>query len=92
MRKAMVDHYIKCLHFIINSSTRAHAIPLFLSDEEFVRCSSDVVAMATKTDAFIHGLFHELDTVCAKAAAAAGVERLLETNGFSLRSSLISKL
>ncbi|TKY49466.1 Nuclear-pore anchor [Spatholobus suberectus] len=45
-------------------------MPLFLSDEEFARCSSDGAAVAAKADAFIRGLLHELDTVRAKADAA----------------------
>ncbi|XP_061349283.1 nuclear-pore anchor-like, partial [Gastrolobium bilobum] len=45
-------------------------MPLFISDEEFSRCSGDTVAVAAKADAFIRGLLHELDTVRAKADAA----------------------
>ncbi|KAL2972302.1 hypothetical protein AAZX31_15G247500 [Glycine max] len=45
-------------------------MPLFLSDEEFARCSGDGAAVAAKADAFIRGLLHELDTVRAKADAA----------------------
>ncbi|XP_068499326.1 nuclear-pore anchor isoform X2 [Phaseolus vulgaris] len=45
-------------------------MPLFLSDEEFSRCSGDGAAVAAKADAFIRGLLHELDTVRAKADAA----------------------
>ncbi|WVZ01618.1 hypothetical protein V8G54_027687 [Vigna mungo] len=45
-------------------------MPLFLSDEEFSRCSDDGAAVAAKADAFIRGLLHELDTVRAKADAA----------------------
>ncbi|RDY07361.1 Nuclear-pore anchor, partial [Mucuna pruriens] len=45
-------------------------MPLFLSDEEFSRCSGDSTAVAAKADAFIRGLLHELDTVRAKADAA----------------------
>ncbi|KAL2330957.1 hypothetical protein Fmac_018538 [Flemingia macrophylla] len=45
-------------------------MPLFISDEEFSRCSGDTAAVAAKADAFIRGLLHELDTVRAKADAA----------------------
>jgi len=45
-------------------------MPLFLSDEEYSRCSGDGAAVAAKADAFIRGLLHELDTVRAKADAA----------------------
>ncbi|KHN48848.1 Nuclear-pore anchor [Glycine soja] len=45
-------------------------MPLFLSDEEFAWCSGDGSAVAAKADAFIRGLFNELDTVRAKADAA----------------------
>ncbi|XP_027342867.1 nuclear-pore anchor isoform X2 [Abrus precatorius] len=45
-------------------------MPLFISDEEFSRCSGDAAAVAAKADAYIRGLLHELDTVRAKADAA----------------------
>uniref|UniRef100_A0A0R0IMY4 Uncharacterized protein n=1 Tax=Glycine max TaxID=3847 RepID=A0A0R0IMY4_SOYBN len=45
-------------------------MPLFLSDEEFAWCSGDGSAVAAKADAFIRGLFNELDTVRSKAHAA----------------------
>ncbi|KAE9584981.1 putative nucleoprotein TPR/MLP1 [Lupinus albus] len=45
-------------------------MPLFISDEEFSRCSGDTATVAAKADAFIRGLLHDLDTVRAKADAA----------------------
>ncbi|KAK4285608.1 hypothetical protein QN277_002284 [Acacia crassicarpa] len=45
-------------------------MPLFLSDEEFSRCSNDAAAVAEKADAFIRSLLNELETVKAKADAS----------------------
>ncbi|CAL0326353.1 unnamed protein product [Lupinus luteus] len=45
-------------------------MPLFISDEEFSRCSGDTATVAAKADAFIRGLLHDLDTVRARADAA----------------------
>lgn len=45
-------------------------MPLFLSDEEFSRCSNDAAVVASKADAFIRGLLNELETVKAKADAS----------------------
>ena len=45
-------------------------MPLFLSDEEFARCSGDTAAVAAKADAYIRGLLHELDTLRARSHAA----------------------
>lgn len=45
-------------------------MPLFISDEEFSRCSNDAAAVANKADAYIRGLLNELETVKAKADAS----------------------
>ncbi|KAJ7949034.1 nuclear-pore anchor [Quillaja saponaria] len=45
-------------------------MPLFLSDEEFSRCSSNAALVAEKADVFIRGLLNELETVKAKADAS----------------------
>ncbi|KAI9081470.1 hypothetical protein K1719_036616 [Acacia pycnantha] len=45
-------------------------MPLFLSDEEFSRCSNDAATVAEKADAFIRSLLNELETVKAKADAS----------------------
>ncbi|XP_028799696.1 nuclear-pore anchor isoform X2 [Neltuma alba] len=45
-------------------------MPLFLSDEEFSRCSNNAAAVAEKADAFIRSLLNELETVKAKADAS----------------------
>ncbi|XP_022142171.1 nuclear-pore anchor isoform X2 [Momordica charantia] len=44
---------------------------LFISDEEFSRHSNDAAFMAEKADAFIKGLYSELETVRAQADAAS---------------------
>ncbi|KAJ7982109.1 nuclear-pore anchor [Quillaja saponaria] len=45
-------------------------MPLFISDEEFSRCSSNATMVAQKADAFIRGILNELETVKAKADAS----------------------
>ncbi|XP_057457960.1 nuclear-pore anchor-like isoform X2 [Lotus japonicus] len=45
-------------------------MPLFISDEEFSRCSGDTTAVAAKADSYIRSLLLELDTVRAKADAS----------------------
>ncbi|MED6155906.1 hypothetical protein PIB30_009681, partial [Stylosanthes scabra] len=44
-------------------------MPLFLSDEEFARCSGDSATVAAKADAYIHSLHQELDTLRARSHA-----------------------
>ncbi|XP_022969371.1 nuclear-pore anchor isoform X2 [Cucurbita maxima] len=44
---------------------------LFISDEEFSRHSNDAAFIAEKADAFIQGLYSELETVRAQADAAS---------------------
>ncbi|XP_052178509.1 nuclear-pore anchor isoform X2 [Diospyros lotus] len=46
-------------------------MPLFLSDEEFERCSQDASLVAEKADAFIRELYNQLETAKAQADAAA---------------------
>ncbi|GAA0164780.1 hypothetical protein LIER_20335 [Lithospermum erythrorhizon] len=41
-------------------------MPLFMSDDEFARCSHDAMAVAESADAFIRRLYTELDTLKAK--------------------------
>ncbi|RYR53574.1 hypothetical protein Ahy_A06g028755 [Arachis hypogaea] len=45
-------------------------MPLFLSDEEFARCSGDSATVAAKADAYIRSLLQELDTLRARSHAA----------------------
>lgn len=47
------------------------AMPLFLSDDEFARCSGDAALVAEKADEFIKKLFKELETVKAESDAAS---------------------
>ncbi|KAL2524161.1 Nuclear-pore anchor [Abeliophyllum distichum] len=46
-------------------------MPLFLSDEEFQRCSHDASLVAEKADSFIRGLYNQLETVKAEADASS---------------------
>ncbi|GER37546.1 nuclear pore anchor [Striga asiatica] len=46
-------------------------MPLFISEEEFQRCSGDAGLVAEKADAFIRELFGQIETVKAEADAAA---------------------
>lgn len=46
-------------------------MPLFISDEEYSRCSNDVALVAEKADSFIRDLYNELQTVKAQADAAS---------------------
>ncbi|KAA8523384.1 hypothetical protein F0562_009807 [Nyssa sinensis] len=46
-------------------------MPLFLSEEEYERCSHDVSLVAEKADAFVRELYGQLETVKAQADAAA---------------------
>nr|GMD57863.1 nuclear-pore anchor isoform X1 [Ipomoea batatas] len=46
-------------------------MPLFLTDEEFERCSHDPILVAEKADAFIRQLYNQLETVKAQADAAS---------------------
>ncbi|KAJ4959175.1 hypothetical protein NE237_026286 [Protea cynaroides] len=48
-----------------------HAMPLFLSGEEFHRCSHDASLVAEKADTFIRDLHRQLETVKAQADASA---------------------
>ncbi|MED6199421.1 hypothetical protein PIB30_075831 [Stylosanthes scabra] len=54
----------------LTESLRARKIiPLFLSDEEFARCSGDTATVAAKADAYIRSLLQELDTLRARSQA-----------------------
>ncbi|KAL8134769.1 nuclear-pore anchor isoform X1 [Apium graveolens] len=46
-------------------------MPIFLSDEEFSRCSHDGALVAEKADSYIRDLFNQLETVKAQADAAS---------------------
>ncbi|KAK9278500.1 hypothetical protein L1049_028066 [Liquidambar formosana] len=46
-------------------------MPLFLSDEEYERCSNNAALVAEKADAFIRDLYNQLETVKAQGDAAA---------------------
>ncbi|XP_059298950.1 nuclear-pore anchor [Lycium ferocissimum] len=46
-------------------------MPLFISDEEYSRCSNDVVLVAEKADEFIRDLYNQLETVKAQADASS---------------------
>ncbi|OVA15206.1 Tetratricopeptide [Macleaya cordata] len=46
-------------------------MPLFLSDEEFERCSHDASLVAEKADSFIKDLYRQLETVKAQTDAAS---------------------
>ncbi|KAK9152572.1 hypothetical protein Sjap_000052 [Stephania japonica] len=46
-------------------------MPLFLSDEEFERCSHDACLIAERADAFIRDLYRQIETVRAQSEAAA---------------------
>lgn len=46
-------------------------MPLFVSDEEFRRCSHDAALLAEKADEFIRGLYNQIETVKAEADAAS---------------------
>ncbi|KAK4797432.1 hypothetical protein SAY86_029758 [Trapa natans] len=46
-------------------------MPLFLSDDEFARCSGDAAFVAEKADDFIRKLFRELETVKAESDASS---------------------
>lgn len=46
-------------------------MPLFLSEDEYERCSHDASVVAEKADAFIRELYNQLETVKAQADAAA---------------------
>ncbi|KAG8365302.1 hypothetical protein BUALT_Bualt18G0090400 [Buddleja alternifolia] len=46
-------------------------MPLFISEEEFRRCSGDAVLVAEKADAYIQGLYRQIETVKAEADAAS---------------------
>ncbi|KAK6154564.1 hypothetical protein DH2020_008812 [Rehmannia glutinosa] len=46
-------------------------MPLFISEEEFRRCSDDVGLVAEKADAFIRELFTQIETVKAEADASS---------------------
>lgn len=46
-------------------------MPLFVSDEEFRRCSHDGALLAEKADEFIRGLYNQIETVKAEADAAS---------------------
>ncbi|PKI65564.1 hypothetical protein CRG98_014064 [Punica granatum] len=46
-------------------------MPLFLSDEEFARCSGDAALVAERADDFIRKLLKELETVKAESDAAS---------------------
>lgn len=44
-------------------------MPLFISDEEFLRCSNDAALVAEKADAYIRELYTRVETVKAEADA-----------------------
>ncbi|KAH7848388.1 hypothetical protein Vadar_002210 [Vaccinium darrowii] len=46
-------------------------MPLFLSEDEYERCSHDASLVAEKADAFIRELYNQIETVKAQADAAA---------------------
>ena len=46
-------------------------MPIFLSEEEYERCSHDPSLVAEKADAFITQLYNQLETVKAQSDAAA---------------------
>lgn len=46
-------------------------MPLFLSEEEYERCSHDATLVTEKADAFIRELLNQLETVKAEADAAS---------------------
>lgn len=46
-------------------------MPIFLSDEEFSRCSHDGALVAEKADSYIRDLYNQLETVKAQADAAS---------------------
>ncbi|KAL1563061.1 nuclear-pore anchor-like [Salvia divinorum] len=46
-------------------------MPLFVSDEEFRRCSHDAGLLTEKADDFIRGLYNQIETVKAEADAAS---------------------
>lgn len=46
-------------------------MPLFLSDEEYQRCSNDAGFLVEKADAFIRDLYVKLETVNSQADAAS---------------------
>lgn len=46
-------------------------MPIFLSDEEFSRCSHDGALVAEKADSYIKDLYNQLETVKAQADAAS---------------------
>ncbi|KAK4370532.1 hypothetical protein RND71_010007 [Anisodus tanguticus] len=46
-------------------------MPLFMSDEEYERCSHDAVSVALKADEFIRDLYNQLETVKAQADASS---------------------
>lgn len=46
-------------------------MPLFLSDDEFSRCSHDAALVAEKADAFIRNLQRELDSFKAQLDASS---------------------
>ena len=65
----MVDRFLwKFLHWNRRDSEE---MPLFISDEEYSRCSNDVALVAEKADSFIRDLYNELQTVKAQADAAS---------------------
>ncbi|XP_009592361.1 nuclear-pore anchor [Nicotiana tomentosiformis] len=46
-------------------------MPLFMSDDEYERCSNDAVLVSEKADEFIRDLYNQLETVKAQADAAS---------------------
>ncbi|XP_047951702.1 nuclear-pore anchor-like [Salvia hispanica] len=46
-------------------------MPLFVSDEEYRRCSHDAALLTEKADDFIRGLYNQIETVKAEADAAS---------------------
>nr|BAO49712.1 nuclear pore complex protein TPRb [Nicotiana benthamiana] len=46
-------------------------MPLFMSDEEYERCSNDAVLVSEKADEFIRDLYNQLESVKAQADAAS---------------------
>lgn len=46
-------------------------MPLFLSEEEFRRCSDDAGLLVERADAFIRELYNQIETVKAEADAAS---------------------
>ncbi|XP_026391680.1 nuclear-pore anchor-like isoform X2 [Papaver somniferum] len=46
-------------------------MPLFLTDEEFVRCSNDVSVVVDKADSYIKDLYRQIETLKAQADASS---------------------